>query len=100
MTGLLAVVRRLLLSVAVCAMLLSTTATAGQTCYHTDGSVDTMASNAPCNTNATFSACCNYKNSDVCLSSGLCLNTGASQEVSVVFCLFLVPNILHQTKFG
>ncbi|KAK9781866.1 hypothetical protein SCAR479_01737 [Seiridium cardinale] len=61
-----------------------------QTCYHLDGSKSNGSQDAPCNANATgetgsHSACCNYVNSDACLLSGLCLNTGATQPSHVLW---------------
>ncbi|KAI1378703.1 hypothetical protein F4677DRAFT_465833 [Hypoxylon crocopeplum] len=53
------------------------------TCYHLDGSL-TGPSDSACDSSATgetgsHSACCNSDNADVCLSSGLCLNTVSKQ---------------------
>lgn len=50
------------------------------TCYLMTGDVNPDKNVAPCKANATgttgsHSACCNAGNSDICLSSGLCLNT-------------------------
>jgi hypothetical protein len=75
--------RRLVLNLITGALVFSVLG-AAQTCYHLDGSTMDSSQNSPCLTNATgkagsHSTCCNYKNADACLASGLCLNTLAVQ---------------------
>ncbi|KAI0128918.1 hypothetical protein BJ170DRAFT_682705 [Xylariales sp. AK1849] len=81
--------RRGLLFFAACSILIPPFVTA-QTCYHLDGSQTDSSQNAPCNATATgesgsHSACCNFANSDACLSSGLCLNTESKQPSHILW---------------